>query len=249
VSARSEALTSLRGDFCTSPLTAFQSFTLRPAPTPRPTSRAVARSTARFCHAFKALLTAAAPETTVLAPEPAPPTPEPQAAPSASPCPVPSQPGEVVAPDPPVRLPFPYNVMKLADVPPEVWERARAAAKGRNERRQSDEQLTCHQASRLGSNGMGNLLGHQRKEDSMSRARKQKTQPYLPTILERLDQAQGELKPGSLYTIDVLHDDWCSLLNETGACNCNPEIRHPQRMAGTEAAPDVGHDVDQCGNS
>ena len=80
----------------------------------------------------------------------------------------------------------------------------------------SDEQLTCHQASRLGSNGMGNLLGHQRKEDSMSRARKQKTQPYLPTILERLDQAQGELKPGSLYTIDVLHDD-CARCSTTQA--------------------------------
>jgi len=28
--------------------------------------------------------------------------------------------------EPPVRLPFPYNTMNPADVPEEVWERARA---------------------------------------------------------------------------------------------------------------------------
>jgi hypothetical protein len=66
----------------------------------------------------------------------------------------------------------------------------------------------------------------------MSRARK--LNRYFPGLLERLDQAQGKLKPGALYTIDVLHDDWCLLLRGKGPCNCNPEIRQPERMRAPE---------------
>jgi hypothetical protein len=56
--------------------------------------------------------------------------PETAASASPSPDPLPSRPPDPPAPLPseaPVRLPYPYNTMNSADVPEEVWQRARAA--------------------------------------------------------------------------------------------------------------------------
>jgi hypothetical protein len=66
------------------------------------------------------------------APDPAPrPEPGPQPAAPAVPRPdlLPSQTAEPAAPPPEagVRLPYPYNTMNPADVPEEVWRRARQA--------------------------------------------------------------------------------------------------------------------------
>jgi hypothetical protein len=59
--------------------------------------------------------------------EPVPP-PEagPQSAASATPEPVPAQAAPAVAPEAALRLPYPFNLMNPADVPEEVWQRARA---------------------------------------------------------------------------------------------------------------------------
>jgi hypothetical protein len=68
----------------------------------------------------------------------------------------------------------------------------------------------------------------------MSRARKQRHPQYLSRLLQRLAQAQSNLKRGELYTIDVLHDDWCLLLKGKGPCNCNPDVRDPERVPSPE---------------
>jgi hypothetical protein len=69
--------------------------------------------------------------TTPLAPVPLPERrPETAASSSPAPDPLPSRTPDPLAPLPseePVRLPYPYNIMNPADVPEEVWKRARAA--------------------------------------------------------------------------------------------------------------------------
>jgi hypothetical protein len=50
---------------------------------------------------------------------------EPAASASATPDPLPSQVPQPMAPDAPVRLPYPYNILNPADVPDEVWRQAR----------------------------------------------------------------------------------------------------------------------------
>jgi hypothetical protein len=60
--------------------------------------------------------------------------PETAASASPSPDPLPSRPPDLPAPRTwlaPVRLPYPYNIMNPADVPEEVWQRARAAEQNR----------------------------------------------------------------------------------------------------------------------
>jgi hypothetical protein len=42
--------------------------------------------------------------------------------------------------------------------------------------------------------------------------------------------AAGTMRPGEVYTVDVLHDDWCALLKGTGPCNCNPTVCAPKRV-------------------
>jgi hypothetical protein len=32
------------------------------------------------------------------------------------------------------------------------------------------------------------------------------------------------VKPGAIYSIVILHDEWCNLLNERGYCNCDPGV-------------------------
>ncbi len=44
--------------------------------------------------------------------------------------------------------------------------------------------------------------------------------------------AQG-LKPG-FYMVNVRHDDNCNLLKGKGPCNCNPEVRPPERVPSPE---------------
>jgi len=45
---------------------------------------------------------------------------------------------------------------------------------------------------------------------------------YMADLLDALHQ-----KPLSprVYDVEVRHDDWCSLLAESGPCNCNPDIK------------------------
>ena len=50
----------------------------------------------------------------------------------------------------------------------------------------------------------------------------------IAAALEALDK--GTMKPGSVWTINVRHDDWCQLLAGKGPCNCNPEVRPPERI-------------------
>jgi hypothetical protein len=72
----------------------------------------------------------ASPEDQVLPPEPVPsPDPIPDTASCASPPPdpLPSPVSHAVAAEAPVRLPWPFSTMDPADVPEEVWKKARAA--------------------------------------------------------------------------------------------------------------------------
>jgi hypothetical protein len=48
---------------------------------------------------------------------------------SSTPDPQPSEAAQPVAPEAPLRLPYPFNLMNPADVPEEVWQQARAAQK------------------------------------------------------------------------------------------------------------------------
>jgi hypothetical protein len=71
----------------------------------------------------------AAVQAEVMSPEPVPPPeadPEPAALASPTPDSLPAQAVQPVAPQAPVRLPYPFNVMNPADVPEEVWKQARA---------------------------------------------------------------------------------------------------------------------------
>jgi hypothetical protein len=65
------------------------------------------------------------PERTPTEPVP-PPGSGPETAASPPPDPQPSPLAQPVAPQAPVRLPYPFNIMNPADVPEEVWKRARA---------------------------------------------------------------------------------------------------------------------------
>jgi hypothetical protein len=49
--------------------------------------------------------------------------------------------------------------------------------------------------------------------------------------------ADGTIRPGNLYVIDVHHDDWCDLLAGRGPCNCEPEVDVPQTMPLPGARP------------
>jgi hypothetical protein len=72
----------------------------------------------------------AAVQTEVMPPEPVPPPgPGPETAASVSPTaePLPAPAAQPVAPEAPVRLPYPFNMMNPADVPEEVWKQARRA--------------------------------------------------------------------------------------------------------------------------
>lgn len=34
--------------------------------------------------------------------------------------------------------------------------------------------------------------------------------------------------PGTVQCVEILHDDWCDVLNGRGHCNCNPVIGKPE---------------------
>ena len=71
---------------------------------------------------------AAVPEGKPLEPVPPPDWgPETAASPPPPPDPPPSQAAQPVAPEAPLRLPYPFSLMNPAHVPDEVWKRARAA--------------------------------------------------------------------------------------------------------------------------
>lgn len=48
-------------------------------------------------------------------------------------------------------------------------------------------------------------------------------------------QAEGRLKPGNAYTVEVYHDSWCNLLRGIGPCNCVPEVALPARIPNPES--------------
>lgn len=49
-----------------------------------------------------------------------------------------------------------------------------------------------------------------------------KKRPKYMAAVERLLKDKV-IKPGKLYDLTVLHDDWCAQLKGKGPCNCNPE--------------------------
>jgi hypothetical protein len=56
--------------------------------------------------------------------------------------------------------------------------------------------------------------------------------PYADAIVEAGLRAlgSGAVKPGHVYVIPVRHDSWCDLLRGIGPCNCDPEVRPPERV-------------------
>ena len=40
----------------------------------------------------------------------------------------------------------------------------------------------------------------------------------------------GNLHPGRVCAVDVLHDGWCALLAGKGPCNCNPVVKAPKLL-------------------
>jgi hypothetical protein len=57
-------------------------------------------------------------------------------------------------------------------------------------------------------------------------------QKYAAELMAKQMEAlrEGTMKPGQVYTIGVAHDDWCDLLHDRGPCNCDPEVRAPERV-------------------
>ena len=52
--------------------------------------------------------------------------------------------------------------------------------------------------------------------------------PYLSEMFKKVkDSGLGE-NPG-FYTMEIAHDDWCDLINDKGECNCNPDIKPPEK--------------------
>ncbi len=55
---------------------------------------------------------------------------------------------------------------------------------------------------------------------------------YADKVLARIAEARarGQLRPGTVHVVNVQHDEWCNLLNGLGPCNCNPDVRPPERI-------------------
>ncbi len=49
---------------------------------------------------------------------------------------------------------------------------------------------------------------------------------YLEDVLKRV--AAENIKPGRVYDLNILHDDWCDLINGKGPCNCEPTVSKPK---------------------
>ena len=45
----------------------------------------------------------------------------------------------------------------------------------------------------------------------------------VPNYLGELIKLKDRIPPGSLISVTVLHDDWCSCFNG-GVCDCHPEV-------------------------
>ena len=58
---------------------------------------------------------------------------------------------------------------------------------------------------------------------------------YLDEVIKR-GQAILNEEPG-IYDVQILHDDWCDLLNAKGPCNCEPEVKAPRRRLGASLPP------------
>lgn len=43
-------------------------------------------------------------------------------------------------------------------------------------------------------------------------------------VRKLLDKVPADWAPGASI-VDILHDDWCGILNGGDRCNCDPEIR------------------------
>ena len=65
-----------------------------------------------------------------------------------------------------------------------------------------------------------------------NRDRKKRPPKYAGAVVAKA--RQGKLSPGQVYTMDVRHDAWCDLLKGVGPCNCNPEVRAPERIPSPE---------------
>jgi hypothetical protein len=68
------------------------------------------------------------------------------------------------------------------------------------------------------------------------KSRRKRTSSLPPNVLQQIAraQAEGKLQPGTVHMIDVRHESRCALLSGKGACNCNPEVMLPERVAHPE---------------
>ena len=48
---------------------------------------------------------------------------------------------------------------------------------------------------------------------------------YMPAVLEHAEV----LGPG-VHHVEIRHDDWCSLLNGRGVCDCAPDVESGARI-------------------
>jgi hypothetical protein len=64
------------------------------------------------------------------------------------------------------------------------------------------------------------------------RRRKRELLGYAAAAFEQAAaaQAEGRLRPGEVYTLEVRHDDECRMLAGYGVCDCSPEIGVPKRV-------------------
>ena len=52
-------------------------------------------------------------------------------------------------------------------------------------------------------------------------------QRYMADVMR---MSEG-LPMDGIYSMEVLHDDWCALLVKDGECNCNPDVQSGKKLA------------------
>lgn len=50
---------------------------------------------------------------------------------------------------------------------------------------------------------------------------------YINKLLDL--QAKGVFPPGSIFDVNIFHDDWCEIYKE-GLCNCDPLIMPKEKL-------------------
>jgi hypothetical protein len=65
-----------------------------------------------------------------------------------------------------------------------------------------------------------------------NRERRKKPAGYAEAVRAASERAmaEGRLRPGNVYVIDVRHEGRCALLRGGGPCDCAPEVRPPERV-------------------